>query len=150
MDENQQYPLANFNLDRFVLAQKACYHTVILELRNGYKQTHWMWFIFPQIDELGKSVTAKQFAIKSKSEAIVYLSHPILGSRLLECAALINDIQTKTAYQIFGSPDDLKLQSCMTLFTTVKPKELIFKEVLEKYYDNELDLRTIQLLNDRD
>jgi uncharacterized protein (DUF1810 family) len=145
--EKQEGILPEFDLERFVAAQKDCYPTVVAELKNGCKQTHWMWYIFPQIDGLGTSMMAKRFAIKSRDEAIAFLKHPILGYRLSECATLLLEIKGKTIHQILGWPDDLKLHSCMTLFTTVKPDELLFKNVLEKYYDNELDLRTIELLN---
>jgi uncharacterized protein (DUF1810 family) len=137
----------DFELIRFVNAQENIYPQVIAELRNGRKQSHWMWFIFPQIDGLGTSPTAKRYSIKSAEEAIAYLNHPLLGKRLLECFAILMEIQGKTAEEIFGYPDYLKLQSSVTLFSIVNPQEEIFAQVLEKYYKNKKDQRTIDLLN---
>lgn len=136
-----------FDLNRFVTAQESVYPQVISELKNGRKQSHWMWYIFPQIDGLGKSETAKQYAIKSLDEARTYLHHPILGQRLLECSSLLLDIQDKTAENIFGFPDCMKLQSCMTLFWMTMPPGSIFKQVMAKYYKNEKDCKTIELIS---
>ena len=139
--------LHQFDLNRFVTAQDSCYDTVISELKAGDKRSHWMWFIFPQIDGLGTSATARHYAITSMAEAKAYLSHPLLGSRLLECVALLLQINGKTAYQILSTPDDMKLQSCLSLFSLASPEEPSFKEALAKYYEGEMDVRTIQLLN---
>jgi uncharacterized protein (DUF1810 family) len=136
-----------FDLDRFVTAQDSCYDTVITELKVGYKRSHWMWFIFPQIAGLGTSATARHYAITSMVEAKAFLSHPMLGCRLLECVALLLQINGKTAYQILSTPDDMKLQSCLSLFSLASPEEPSFKEALAKYYEGDMDVRTIQLLN---
>ena len=137
---------ADFNLQRFVTAQEKLYETVVAELKNGDKQTHWMWFIFPQIDGLGTSTFAKLYAIKSISEAKAYFNHPLLGARLLECSKILLTIKNKSANDILGSPDYIKLQSCMTLFSLVLPLEKTFTDVLAKYYNNEKDIRTIEIL----
>lgn len=139
--------LSKFDLDRFVTAQESCYDTVMSELKAGDKRSHWMWFVFPQIDGLGTSATARHYAIKSMAEAKAYLSHPLLGIRLQECVALLLQINGKTAYQILSTPDDMKLQSCLSLFSLASPEEPSFKEALAKYYEGEMDVRTIQLLN---
>ena len=143
---NNSENAADFNLNRFVTAQEKLYETVVAELRNGNKQTHWMWFIFPQIDGLGTSSFAKLYAIKSISEAKAYFNHPVLGSRLLECSNIMLSIKNKSANDSLGFPDCVKLQSCMTLFSIIFPLEKVFTEVLTKYYTNEKDNRTIQLL----
>ena len=135
----------DFNLNRFVAAQENIYQTVIGELKNGDKQSHWMWFIFPQIDGLGTSSTAKFYAIKNIEEASAYCNHPILGKRLLECSAILLTINNKSADDIFGFPDYVKLQSCMTLFSVVFPQESVFKEVLSKYYKDQMDEKTIKI-----
>jgi uncharacterized protein (DUF1810 family) len=138
-----------FNLQRFLNAQKQDYATVCKELQNGRKRSHWMWYIFPQIDGLAYSTTSKYFAIKSKEEARQYLKHPILGSRLLECVTLVLAIEGRSALEIFGSPDDLKLKSSMTLFEYVKSQEPLFARVLDTYFQGERDIRTINLLEQR-
>ena len=138
-----------FNLARFVSAQEPIYTNVLTELRSGRKRTHWMWFIFPQIDGLGYSSTSKYYAIKSKEEARQYLNHPILGKRLLECAELVLDIKGRSASEIFGSPDDLKLKSSMTLFTTVADPDSVFTRVLDKYFNGQPDSKTLTLLEHR-
>ena len=137
----------DFELIRFEDAQENIYPEVIVELRNGRKQSHWMWFIFPQLDGLGNSPTTKRYSIKSVEEAKAYLDHPLLGKRLLECFAILVGVQNRTAEQIFGYPDYLKLQSCVTLFSIVDPLQEVFTQVLGKYYNNKKDQRTIDLLN---
>jgi len=137
----------DFELIRFEDAQENIYPEVIAELRNGRKQSHWMWFIFPQLDGLGNSPTTKRYSIKSVEEAKAYLDHPLLGKRLLECFAILVGVQNRTAEQIFGYPDYLKLQSCVTLFSIVDPLQEVFTQVLGKYYNNKKDQRTIDLLN---
>lgn len=137
----------DFELIRFIEAQEIIYNKVIIELRNGHKESHWMWFIFPQIEGLGTSLTAIRYSIKNIEEAKAYLNHPVLGPRLLECTAILLDIQGKSADEIFGFPDYLKLQSCMTLFSIVSPPESVFAQVLEKYFKNKKDDRTIDILN---
>jgi uncharacterized protein (DUF1810 family) len=139
-------PQDPFNLRRFISAQASHYPSVVDELRSGRKRTHWMWYIFPQIDGLGFSPTAKHYAIKSTAEAQQYLEHPVLGARLRECAKILLELESRSAHDIFGSPDDLKLKSSMTLFARVQHQEPIFTQVLEKYYQGQLDNRTIELL----
>ena len=135
-----------FNLARFVSAQEKVYPTVLAELRNGEKRTHWMWYIFPQLAGLGHSPTAQHYAIQSRAEAAHYLAHPILGPRLLECTAAVLAITGRSAWEIFGSPDDLKLKSCMTLFAAVADPVSSFTQVLEVYFQGEADQQTLRIL----
>jgi uncharacterized protein (DUF1810 family) len=135
-----------FDPRRFVDAQSPIYDNVLAELRAGRKQSHWIWFIFPQIQGLGRSPTAERFAIKSGAEAQGYAKHPILGPRLRECTELVNAIENRTASQIFGYPDDLKFHSSMTLFAETAPRPLIFRQALGKYFGGEPDIRTITIL----
>jgi predicted NUDIX family NTP pyrophosphohydrolase/uncharacterized protein (DUF1810 family) len=134
-----------FDLKRFVDAQAQVYPRVVAELGRGQKQSHWVWFIFPQLAGLGFSAIAQRFAIASRDEAIAYLRHEILGPRLLECTRLVNAVEGKTIWQILGSPDDLKYRSSMTLFAAVSP-EPEFRAAIDKYYDGEADHKTIELL----
>ncbi len=122
-----------FDLNRFLDAQESVYDEVLAELRNGRKQTHWMWFIFPQILGLGHSSTSRYYAIKTREEARSYLSHPVLGARLLECAEIILAIEGRTALEIFGDPDNLKLKSSATLFSNVAEPDSLFVRILRKY-----------------
>lgn len=131
---------------RFLSAQQNIYSQVLKELQNGKKTSHWMWFIFPQIDGLGHSSTAKYYAIKNITEAKEYLAHPVLGKRLLECSEIILSIKNKSAEEIFGYPDYLKLRSCMTLFNFISPQENVFENLLNKYFANEKDEKTISIL----
>lgn len=133
------------NLERFINAQQYDYPVALYELKAGYKESHWMWFIFPQYKGLGYSSIAKYYAIQSKEEAIAYVHHPILGKRLMEISQVLLDLNCDDATAIFGSPDDLKLKSCMTLFYIVS-KEAIFQKVLDKFYDGQYDQKTIELL----
>jgi uncharacterized protein (DUF1810 family) len=133
-------------LGRFVLAQRDDYEPALSEIRSGRKRSHWMWYIFPQLDGLGFSSTAKHYAIKSLDEARAYLEHPVLGPRLLECAEAVVGVEGRTAHEIFGSPDDLKLRSCATLFACVSPPGSVFERLLAKYYRGEGDENTLQLL----
>ena len=135
-----------YNLQRFVDAQDQVYDQVRSELREGHKFGHWMWFIFPQIEGLGHSVTARHFAISSLTEAQAYLRHPVLGPRLIECTGLVNALTERTANQIFGYPDDLKLRSSMTLFAHTAPDQPLFQEVLDRHFDSAKDLRTLERL----
>jgi uncharacterized protein (DUF1810 family) len=135
-----------YSLSRFINAQETIYESVLAELRSGQKRSHWMWFIFPQIEGLGHSPTSKYYAIKSLDEAREYLNHPILGSRLVECAEIILGIEGRTASEIFGFPDDLKLRSCMTLFSCAAEADSMFDRVLEKYFDGKQDNETLKLL----
>jgi len=136
-----------FDLSRFTRAQERIYDTVLAELRSGRKRTHWIWFIFPQIDGLGHSPTSKYYAIKSIEEARQYLNHPILGARLLECTEAVLAVEGRSVSEIFGYPDDMKLKSSMTLFASVAENpHSVFISVLEKYFQGEQDDRTLQLL----
>jgi uncharacterized protein (DUF1810 family) len=134
-----------FDLKRFVDAQAPVYQRVAAELRQGRKQSHWMWFIFPQLAGLGHSPMAQRFAIASREEAIAYLEHGILGPRLRECTVLVNAVEGKTIREILGSPDDLKFRSSMTLFGAVS-SDPQFSAALDKYYGGEADRRTLELL----
>jgi uncharacterized protein (DUF1810 family) len=135
-----------YDLTRFVRAQEHDYAHALSEIRSGRKRTHWMWYIFPQIDGLAFSSTAKHYAIKSIAEAKAYLDHPILGPRLLECAEAVVRVEGRSATEIFGTPDDLKLRSCATLFACVSPRDSVFDRLLAKYYRGERDGKTLQLL----
>lgn len=135
-----------YNLQRFVDAQDPVYAQVCSELRGGRKTGHWIWFIFPQIRGLGVSETSRYFAISGIKEAIAYLDHPVLGSRLRECTRLVIDSQAKRIDAIFGSPDDLKFRSSMTLFAHATSENLDFLDALNRYFDGEQDHRTLDRL----
>jgi len=135
-----------FDLTRFISAQEMVYGRVFSELRNGRKRTHWMWFIFPQIDGLGNSSTTKRYAVKSKEEAEQYLNHSILGKRLKECAEAVLAIEGRSISEIFGYPDDLKLKSSLTLFSSLADSDPVFSSILDKYFNGERDIRTIEIL----
>ena len=135
-----------FDLARFIRAQEAVYERALAEIRAGDKRSHWMWFIFPQVDGLGFSATAKHYAIKSAEEARQYLAHPVLGARLVACAAAVLAVEGRSAPVIFGSPDDLKLKSCMTLFESVAGPGSVFGQVLDRYYQGQRDTRTQEIL----
>lgn len=135
-----------FDLRRFVDAQAPVFDAVVAELAAGRKRTHWMWFVFPQIAGLGFSPTAQRYAMASRAEALAYWRHPLLGPRLARCAALVRDAAAPSAHSIFGSPDDLKLRSSMTLFAAAVPDEPVFRAVLDRYYGGEADARTLELL----
>jgi len=127
-----------FNLQRFVDAQSPIFDQVCSELRGGAKRSHWMWFIFPQIEGLGYSQLARKFAISSREEAVAYLEHPILGPRLIECTTLVNLIEDRAIEQIFSYPDDLKFRSCMTLFANTTGNQ-VFVDALSKYFKGKSD-----------
>jgi uncharacterized protein (DUF1810 family) len=135
-----------FNLERFVAAQNGVYATVLAELRAGQKQSHWIWFIFPQIKGLGRSATAERYAISSRAEAAAYLAHSVLGPRLRECTRLVNEIDGRAIEEILGYPDDLKFRSSMTLFANVTDDNALFLAVLQKYFHGELDQSTLDRL----
>jgi uncharacterized protein (DUF1810 family) len=135
-----------YNLRRFVDAQDPVYERVRAELRNGQKESHWMWFIFPQIAELGSSPMAIKFAVSSRAEAEAYLEHPVLGARLRECTQLVTAVQGQTIEDILGYPDDLKFRSSMTLFATVAADAKDFTDALERYYGGEADRATLDRL----
>ena len=133
-------------LDRFVDAQAPIYDQALAELRAGQKQSHWMWYVFPQIASLGQSATSRAYAIQSLDEARAYLAHPVLGVRYRECCQALMNVRDKSARDIFGSPDDLKFCSSLTLFAEAAPDEVLFYNLLEKYYDGEADEATLELL----
>jgi len=134
-----------YDLDRFVRAQATDYDRALSELRDGEKRSHWMWYIFPQIEGLGNSPMSHRYSIKSAAEARAYLDHPVLGPRLRECAAVVRGIAGRSALEIFGSPDDLKLRSCATLFARVS-HDGVFEQVLQKYFDGQHDEETLRRL----
>ena len=126
-----------FDLNRFVEAQAVNYSVALSELRAGRKRTHWIWYIFPQIAGLGHSAMSERYAIRSEDEARAYLAHPVLGARLIECAEAVLGIEGRSASEIMGSPDDLKLRSCATLFAHVSSAASVFHRILDKYYSSE-------------
>ena len=135
-----------YELNRFVDAQENVYEYALDEIRKGRKRSHWMWFIFPQIAGLGSSAISQRYAIRGLAEARAYLDHPILGQRLLECVDALLAIDGKSASEIFGYPDDLKLCSSATLFAAARPDEARFQQLLGKYFDGKSDARTLSLL----
>lgn len=135
-----------FDLNRFLSAQAEDYERALAEIKNGDKRSHWMWYIFPQIDGLGFSSMSRRYAIKSSAEARAYLNHPVLGPRLRECAQAALDVAGRSANEIFGSPDDMKLRSCATLFASVSPPGSVFDHILDKYYHGERDDKTLHRL----
>ena len=134
------------DLSRFVEAQQPLMDDVRAELAAGRKRAHWMWFVFPQLRGLGHSAMARHYGIASREEAAAYLAHPTLGARLRECTALVLAVQGRTAHEIFGSPDDLKLRSCLTLFGEIDGPASVFGRALVKYFDGQPDPMTLQLL----
>jgi uncharacterized protein (DUF1810 family) len=135
-----------YDLNRFVRAQEDEYARALAELVSGRKRSHWMWYVFPQFDGLAFSSTSKLYSIKSVAEAKAYLAHPILGPRLLECAEAVVRVEGRSATEIFGSPDDLKLKSCATLFGSLLPPGSVFDRLLAKYYGGGRDGKTLDLL----
>jgi len=134
------------DLQRFVEAQNPVYRQVCTELAAGAKASHWMWFVFPQLKGLGRSAIAQHFGIACRTEAEAYWGHPVLGPRLKECSELVLALRGTTALQIFGSPDDLKFRSSMTLFSRVAPGEPVFTLAVDKYFGGDWDDRTLELL----
>lgn len=137
----------SYNLDRFVQAQEGDYKQALAEIRAGRKRSHWMWYVFPQFAGLGSSPTSVRYAIKSREEAAAYVAHPILGPRLVECAQALLEIKDRSAFEVFGSPDDVKLRSSATLFASVSPDESVFHRIIEKYFGGRPDQRTIELMS---
>lgn len=135
-----------YDLQRFVDAQEHEYQRALAEIISGRKRSHWMWYVFPQVDGLGSSSMSREYAIRSLAEAEAYLAHPVLGRRLVECAEVLLDIESKTADDIFASPDDLKLRSSATLFAHVSPDGSVFHRLLDKYFQGGRDERTLQLI----
>ncbi len=136
------------DLKRFLDAQENDFKRALAEIKRGRKKSHWMWYIFPQIAGLGSSETSRFYAVKTKAEAELYLAHPVLGARLVEISEALLEIEDKTANQIFGSPDDMKLKSSMTLFGALKNTNPVFQSVLDEYFNGTNDLRTLQLIDD--
>lgn len=136
-----------WDLERFVLAQWVNYEDALREMRCGRKQTHWMWYIFPQLRGLGRSAMSMRYGLDGLEEARAYLAHPVLGPRLLECCEAVLKADSNDPWEVFGSPDDLKFCSCLTLFALAAPSVLIFEQLLDKFYGGQKDLRTIQILN---
>jgi uncharacterized protein (DUF1810 family) len=134
------------DLSRFVQAQADDYERALAEIRSGRKRSHWIWYIFPQIEGLGFSSMSRRYSIKSLAEARAYLDHPLLGPRLIECAEAAIGVEGRSASEIFGSPDDMKLKSCATLFASVSPPDSVFARLLDKYFQGERDGKTLQLL----
>ena len=134
------------DLNRFLLGQESLYGLALSELRSGRKRSHWMWFVFPQFAGLGASPLSQHYAIKSVAEAEAYLRHPVLGPRLVDCCEAVLAVKGRTAFEIFGSPDDLKLRSCATLFALVSPEGSAFARLLDQYFDGEPDSATLRLL----
>lgn len=135
-----------FNLDRFVRAQHNVYARALEEVRQGQKRSHWMWFIFPQFKGLGSSETSIHYAINSLEEARAYLDHPVLGSRLIEISSALMNLKNKSAAEIFGYPDDLKLHSSLSLFAAASEGENIFDKALETFFNGQPDPKTLNLL----
>jgi uncharacterized protein (DUF1810 family) len=135
-----------YDLNRFLAAQVDDYGDALAEIKAGRKRSHWMWYVFPQFDGLAFSSMSKRYAIKSADEARAYLDHPALGARLLECAEAILVLEGQTIGEILGSPDDLKLKSCATLFAAVSPPGSTFERILKKFYHGARDEKTLQLM----
>ena len=135
-----------YNLERFVIAQDRVFKQVLSELKAGTKMSHWMWFVFPQIRGLGRSPISIEYAISSRDEALAYLQHPVLGSRLKECTRLVLQVEGRSATDIFDTPDDMKFRSSLTLFAQVSPDDDIFQRALQKYFKGVADPLTIQRL----
>ncbi|MEN0073610.1 MAG: DUF1810 domain-containing protein [Paracraurococcus sp.] len=141
-------PTDPFDLARFVAAQDPVLAGVRAELAAGRKRSHWMWFVFPQLRGLGQSAMARHYGLSGLAEAAAYLAHPQLGPRLLDCTGLVNRVEGASAHAIFGSPDDMKFRSCMTLFAAAQPGEPAFREALRRYYGAQGDPRTLALLRE--
>lgn len=140
-------PIDSFDLARFVAAQESSFDEALAELAGGRKQSHWMWYVFPQVGGLGSSAMAQRYAIRSKREALAYLAHPLLGPRLVRAAEVLLTVRDRTATQIMGTPDDVKLRSSMTLFAQSAPAGSVFHRVLDRYYGGEADERTLAILH---
>lgn len=135
------------DLDRFVQAQHDDYDRALAEVRSGRKRSHWMWYVFPQFAGLGSSAMAERYAIRSRGEAEAYLRHPVLGPRLVEIADAALAVEGRSASDVFGSPDDLKLRSCATLFAAVSLPRSVFERLIEKYFGGQRDDRTLRLMD---
>jgi uncharacterized protein (DUF1810 family) len=135
-----------YDLSRFVHAQEGDYERALAEITSGRKRSHWMWYVFPQLDGLGSSPTARRYAIKSLAEAGAYLNHPVLGPHLIACAEAALGVEGRSALEIFDFPDDMKLRSCATLFAHVSPAGSVFHRLLDKYFRGARDDKTLRLL----
>lgn len=140
-------PTDPFDLARFVQAQANSYDQALAEIRGGRKRSHWMWYVFPQIDGLGFSAMSRRYSIKSAAEAAAYLAHPVLGKRLVECCEAALGVEGRSAREIFGSPDDMKLRSCATLFASVAPSGSVFARLIDKHFGGARDDATLRLLD---
>lgn len=136
----------SYDLTRFVDIQRTNYTRALQEITTGRKTTHWMWYIFPQVAGLGQSAMAREYGIAGIGEARAYMAHPLLGPRLTACAEALLAVQGRTITEILGTPDDMKLRSCATLFAAVTPPGSVFERLLEKYYAGERDERTLRAL----
>src|SRR3954468_17195359 len=134
------------NVDRFVRAQEQHYEQALAEIRSGRKRSHWMWYIFPQCEGLGSSSMSRRYSIKSLAEAKAYLNHPVLGPRLIASIEAVLNVEGRSAAELFGSPDDLKLQSCATLFACVSTPGSAFHQLLHKYFHDRHDANTLRLM----
>ncbi|ETZ23066.1 DUF1810 domain-containing protein [Pedobacter sp. V48] len=135
------------NLERYITAQKSVFQTALTEIQNGRKSSHWMWYVFPQIQGLGFTEISRFYAIRDLDEAKEYLQHRTLGPRLILMCNTLLELKTNDAHQLLGSPDDLKLKSCMTLFAAVSPTNQVFEKVLDKFYNGLKDHITLKILN---
>ena len=135
-----------YNLERFIIRHQQDYATAYEELSQGYKRTHWSWWIIPQIVGLGMTATSYEYSIKSMDEAKAFLAHPYLGKNIREIAKVLLSLESNDATVIMGYPDDLKLNSCMTLFAEADPSEEVFQQVLDKFFDGNKDQRTLEIL----
>ena len=135
-----------YDLQRFVQAQTTDYDRALSEIKRGRKSSHWMWYIFPQIDGLGFSPTSRHYSIKSTEEAMAYLAHPVLGPRLKACAEAALGVEGRSAHEVFGSPDDRKLRSSATLFAYVSPAGSVFHRILDKFFKGKHDRKTLELI----
>ena len=138
-----------FELARFTAAQEPVWPQVLAELRAGDKRTHWMWFVFPQLAVLGRSAMARRYGLSGLDEARAYLAHPVLGARLREACGALLPLQGRTAVQVFGGTDAMKLRSCLTLFDAAAPQEAVFGELLRKFHDGRPDPLTTDALSGR-
>ena len=135
-----------YDLERFYKAQEYDYETALSEIRNGRKESHWMWYIFPQVAGLGRSTMAEYYAIRSREEAKAYIEDPVLGKRLIEISQALLQIESDDAGRVMGWPDNLKLRSCLTLFEEVAPDQPVFRSVMKKFYDGEMDRKTLDIM----
>lgn len=136
----------NFDISRFIEAHRRSYQSALTEIRNGRKISHWMWYIFPQMQGLGRSPTSQYYSIHSLDEAAAFLRDPYLGGNLREICHVLLSLETNNATEVFGKPDDMKLKSSMTLFSLVEGADTVFQDVLNKFYDGKRDYRTLNIL----